>query len=183
MQRTGVRSWTLVVAGSLVLGSVLTGCGGGSSGPAAAAAQGSANGSAATAAIDPGAAAATSTSTQGSATGTATGTSTGTSTGTTTTGSTQTGVAQGTAGTVTLNWQPPTQNSDGSPLTSLAGYNIYYGTASQSYSQSIKVTNPGLSTYVVENLPAGKYYFAIAAVDSTGAQSSFSPEVAATVTN
>lgn len=92
-----------------------------------------------------------------------------------------TSVAQGGPGTVTLTWEPPTQYSDGAPLTQLAGYNIYYGTASQSYSQSIKLSNPGLSTYVVQNLPAGTYYFAISAYDSTGAQSSFSPEVAAAV--
>lgn len=90
-------------------------------------------------------------------------------------------VAQGGPGTVTLTWQPPTQYSDGTPLTSLAGYDVYYGTASQSYSQSIKLTNPGLSTYVVQNLPAGTYYFAVAAYDSTGALSSFSPEVSAAV--
>ena len=82
---------------------------------------------------------------------------------------------------MTLTWQPPTENSDGTPLTNLAGYTVYYGTASQSYSQSIKLSNPGLSTYVVDNLPAGTYYFAIAAYDSSGAQSSFSPEVSAAV--
>lgn len=92
-----------------------------------------------------------------------------------------TSVAQGGPGTVTLSWEPPTQYSDGAPLTGLAGYNIYYGTASQSYSQTIKVSNPGLSTYVVQNLPAGTYYFAIAAYDASGALSSFSPEVAAAV--
>lgn len=180
MQRTGVRSWTLVVAGSLLIGSVLTGCGGASSGSSSTSAQGSANGSVTTAAADPGAADSSGTSTQTSASTTATTPDTGSQP---STGATQTGVAQGTAGTVTLNWQPPTQNSDGSPITGLAGYNIYYGTASQSYSQSIKLTNPGLTTYVVENLPAGTYYFSIAAYDATGAQSSFSPEVAAAVTD
>jgi len=92
----------------------------------------------------------------------------------------QSGVVQGGPGTVTLTWQPPTQYSDGTALA-VAGYNIYYGSASQSYSQTIKVSNPGLATYVVDNLPAGTYYFAIAAYDSTGAQSNFSSEVAAAV--
>ena len=90
------------------------------------------------------------------------------------------GIAQGGSGTVTLSWLPPTQYSDGSPLA-IGGYNIYYGTASQSYSQSIKVSNPGLTSYVVQNLPAGTYYFAIAAVDPSCLQGSFSPEVAAAV--
>jgi len=151
----------------LIIGGVLTGCGGGGATSSDATAQGSASGPVGTAAVNPG-------------TGTDSGTqATGSQTSDTTTP--QSGVVQGGPGTVTLNWQPPTEYSDGAPLTSLAGYNIYYGSASQSYSQSIKVTNPGLTTYVVDNLPAGTYYFSIAAYDSTGAQSSFSREVAAAV--
>lgn len=82
---------------------------------------------------------------------------------------------------MTLSWQPPTENTDGTALTNLAGYEIYYGTQSQSYTSDVKVTNPGLTTYVVDNLPAGTYYFAIAAYDSTGVVSSLSAEVSATV--
>ena len=29
---------------------------------------------------------------------------------------------------VTLSWDPPTTNADGTPLTDLAGYKVYYGT-------------------------------------------------------
>jgi hypothetical protein len=82
---------------------------------------------------------------------------------------------------VTLNWQPPTEYTDGSPLTDLAGYNIHYGTQSQSYTSTIKVSSPGIANYVVENLSPGTYYFSISAVDSTGAESDFSSEVAAKV--
>ncbi len=41
------------------------------------------------------------------------------------------------AGDATLSWDPPTTNADGTPLTDLAGYRIYYGTSSGSYSQNI----------------------------------------------
>lgn len=85
------------------------------------------------------------------------------------------------SGAVTLNWTPPTENTDGSPLTNLAGYDIHYGTASGDYSQSVSVSNPGLATYVVDNLGPGTYYFSISAVNSTGAESPLSPEVSMTV--
>ena len=79
--------------------------------------------------------------------------------------------------TVTLSWVAPTQNTDGSPLIDLAGYNVHYGNASQQYTTTIKVTNPGLTTYVVDNLPAGTYYFAVTAYDSSGTESPLSSEV------
>ena len=31
-------------------------------------------------------------------------------------------------GSMSLSWTPPTQNTDGSALTDLAGYKLYYGT-------------------------------------------------------
>ena len=44
----------------------------------------------------------------------------------------------------------------------------YHGTVSQIYSQTVSVSNPGIATYVVQNLPAGTYYFAVTAYNSTG---------------
>jgi hypothetical protein len=83
----------------------------------------------------------------------------------------------GAVGAVTLNWQPPTQNQDGSPLLDLAGYYIYVGTNSYSYEEKIRLDNPGLTTYVVENLDAGTYYFAATAYNLSGVESHFSGEV------
>jgi hypothetical protein len=78
-------------------------------------------------------------------------------------------------GVATLSWLPPTENTDGSALTNLAGYKIYYGTEEGNYTDVITIENAGISTYVVENLPAGNtYYFVIAAFDSDGLQSEFS---------
>ncbi|HEY6925950.1 MAG TPA: fibronectin type III domain-containing protein, partial [Steroidobacteraceae bacterium] len=70
------------------------------------------------------------------------------------------------AASVTLGWIPPTQNSDGTPITNLAGYKIHYGTMSSSYSQTIALQNAGLTRYVVDNLPSGTYYFAITAYNA-----------------
>jgi hypothetical protein len=82
---------------------------------------------------------------------------------------------------VTLSWQAPTENTDGTALTDLSGYTIHYGTQSQTYSQTIQVDNPGLTTYVVDNLAPGTYYFSVTATASDGTQSAYSPEVSAQV--
>ena len=77
----------------------------------------------------------------------------------------------------TLSWTPPTQNSDGSPLTDLAGYKIYYGNESGNYRTSIHIDNPGIAIYVVEYLRPNTYFFVITAINSSGVESQFSNEV------
>jgi hypothetical protein len=78
---------------------------------------------------------------------------------------------------VTVSWQAPAQNVDGSALTNLAGYHIHYGSASGNYTSTIQVANPGLTTYVIQSLPVGTYYFAISAYNAAGVEGSLSPEV------
>ena len=85
------------------------------------------------------------------------------------------------AKSVTLNWEAPTVNSNGSTLTNLAGYKIHYGSASKDYSQVVALNNPSLSRYVMDSLPSGTYYFAISAYNSQGVESSMSGEVETTV--
>lgn len=82
---------------------------------------------------------------------------------------------------VTLSWEAPTENADGSALVDLKGYKVHYGSASKTYSDTIQVANAGLTTYVVQNLAAGKYYFAVTAYNSAGQESSLSPEVSTQV--
>src|SRR6266702_4720428 len=74
-------------------------------------------------------------------------------------------------GVATLDWQPPTQNSDGSALTNLAGYTVYYGTSPDELTESVKVSNPGVATYVLSNLASGTWYFAVTAYSSAGVES------------
>ena len=84
------------------------------------------------------------------------------------------------SGVATLSWNAPTTNGDGTPLTDLAGYKIYYGTSSSSYSQSIDVGNT--TTYTIEDLTEGlTYYFATTAYDAGGNESGYSNEVVKTV--
>jgi len=86
-----------------------------------------------------------------------------------------------TANTVTLSWDAPVNNADGSTLRDLKGYKVHYGTSSRSYTDTIKVSNPGLTTYVVQNVPSGTYYFAVTAFNSAGQDSSPSAEIATLV--
>jgi len=90
-------------------------------------------------------------------------------------------VVQQANGSVTLAWAPPTQNTDGSPLTNLQGYKIHYGTQSHDYTSAVTIDNSGITRYVIENLASGTYYFAISAVSSTGTESDFSGEASKTI--
>ena len=75
---------------------------------------------------------------------------------------------------VTLNWQAPTENTDGTPLTDLAGYRIYYGVDSANLGNVIEVSNPSVTTYVVEGLTPDIWYFASTALNSSGMESDLS---------
>lgn len=85
------------------------------------------------------------------------------------------------SGMVTLIWEPPTQNADGSPLMDLAGYNIYIGKSTNSYDRKIRLGNPGLTAFVVDDLDAGTYYFAATAFNWSGVESRFSGEIVKTL--
>jgi len=82
-----------------------------------------------------------------------------------------------TADSVTLSWSAPTENTNGSALTNLSGYVIYYGTSPSAMTQTIDINTVGMLTYVVDNLSAGSWYFQIVAVNAAGVQSSPSATV------
>jgi hypothetical protein len=84
-------------------------------------------------------------------------------------------------GSATLSWTAPTQNTDGSPLTDLAGYRIKWGTSQGSYPNSATINNPGITTYMVENLAPNTYYFVATAFDTSGNESGNSNAASKTV--
>ncbi|MEJ2692713.1 MAG: fibronectin type III domain-containing protein [Candidatus Thiodiazotropha sp.] len=84
-------------------------------------------------------------------------------------------------GTALVSWTPPTENTDGSVLTDLAGYKIYYGATSNNYTEVVSIDNPGLSSYQINNLTAADWYFVVTAVNSSDVESSFSNEVSKTI--
>ena len=86
-----------------------------------------------------------------------------------------------TVGAATLSWTAPDQNTDGSALTNLAGYRIYYGTSASDLNQVISISNVGITAYVIDDLTAGTYYFSIRAYTSAGTESSLSNVVSDTI--
>ena len=103
-------------------------------------------------------------------------------------------------GTATLTWDPPTTNVDSTPLTDLAGYKLYYGSASGSYIVTIDISCgilpcPGFSYPITDSERQEKavthptiiaisglednttWYFAATALDTSANESGYSNEV------
>ncbi len=85
-------------------------------------------------------------------------------------------VVQNADGSITLSWTAPTQNEDGTALIDLAAYKFYYGTSSGSYSNQIRVDNPGIATYMIGNLTPATYYVVATAINAAGVESRYSNE-------
>jgi len=87
-------------------------------------------------------------------------------------------VTSGSTASVTLSWSAPTQNTDGSALTDLAGYKIFYGSKPRQYSTSVRLPMASNSA-VIDGLTAGPWYFAIKSINGSGVESNYSGEVKA----
>jgi len=74
-------------------------------------------------------------------------------------------------GAATLTWTPPTTNTDGSTLTDLAGYKIYWGTVQNSYPNSKTLNGPGFSSAVIDQLTPAKWFFVVTTLDASGNES------------
>src|SRR5258706_289371 len=86
-----------------------------------------------------------------------------------------------TVGSVTATWVAPVISADGTTLTDLAGYRVYYGTASGTYSKSVTVTDRTATSYTIANLPIGTYFVTVTAFDASNNESARSPEVSKTI--
>lgn len=84
-------------------------------------------------------------------------------------------------GVATLAWQAPTANTNYTPLTDLAGYIINYGHSASALSQSVKIGSATTTSYTVDNLAPGTWYFVVLAYTSEGAESSLSNLVSTTI--
>jgi hypothetical protein len=90
-------------------------------------------------------------------------------------------VQPNTSGTALVSWLPPTQRTDGSALSDLVGYRLYYGTRADALTQTISLANGGLSSHMVEGLSSGTWYFAVVACDSGGQDSALSNVASKTI--
>jgi len=89
--------------------------------------------------------------------------------------------ATATTGNATVNWTPPTQNTNGSALTNLAGLYLYYGTSPSSLSQMVQISSASQTSYTISNLASGTWYFGGVAYTAAGTQSAMSNVVSANV--
>jgi hypothetical protein len=79
-------------------------------------------------------------------------------------------------GTMSLAWDAPTTKADGSPLSDLKGYWIYYGTSTGVYTERTYAGN--VTTYTLTGLTPGQtYYIAVTAIDASDNESNLSNEV------
>jgi hypothetical protein len=80
-------------------------------------------------------------------------------------------VDEPTLGTATVSWEPPTTRTDGSALTDLAGYRVYYGKDRTSLTHVVPITEVGQTRQFIGNLDTGTWYFAVTAICSQGLES------------
>lgn len=80
-------------------------------------------------------------------------------------------------GSASLRWVPPTQNTNGTAITNLAGYRISYGNSASSLAQSLDIPDPTATTGTVQGLSSGTWYFAMASYNSDGTSSALSTPV------
>lgn len=83
-------------------------------------------------------------------------------------------VVQAATGSATLSWVAPTTHTDGSAMTDLAGFRVYYGMQQGSLSNRLSIANATVTTTIISSLTSGTWYFAVTAVDSAGHESGYS---------
>jgi hypothetical protein len=75
-----------------------------------------------------------------------------------------------------VSWVAPTANTDGTPLTDLAGYHLHYGDT------VIDIPDPLAVTYTVKNLTMGAWVLYMTAYNTEGVESDASVEVFVPIT-
>lgn len=84
--------------------------------------------------------------------------------------------------TLTVSWVPPILNTDGSTLTDLAGFKVYYGTSSTMSSNTVKdVPGANVTSYTIASLSPATYYVVASAYNAAGVESDKSAIVSKTL--
>ena len=98
-----------------------------------------------------------------------------------TTTTTTTSTSTATTGSATVSWVAPTENSNGTALTNLAGFRIHYGTDSGVLNQVVDVDNAQATSYQVTGLSTGTWYFTVTSITTAGAESAPSTVASKTI--
>ncbi|XOV83039.1 MAG: hypothetical protein ACFHXK_19570 [bacterium] len=75
----------------------------------------------------------------------------------------------------TVRWAAPTENVDGTPLTDLDGFAVYWGDRSRDYDSSVNL-GAGARQWTLDVAP-GTYYLAVTAINSQNEESGYSNEI------
>ncbi len=84
------------------------------------------------------------------------------------------------AASVTLSWTAPTTNEDGTPLTDLAGFRLYNGAVSGTYTDMVDVGNVLTYQWILGDQEGKTLYFNATAYDLSGNESIYNGEVSLT---
>lgn len=77
----------------------------------------------------------------------------------------------------TLTWTAPTQNTDGTALTDLAGFKLKYGmTQGGPYDNVVDIPDPNETSHVISPLVSGNWFFVSTAYNAIGTESDLSNE-------
>ena len=81
----------------------------------------------------------------------------------------------------TVSWDAPTENEDGTPLTNLAGFNVWTAAPSTNNESGVpdaddmvKLVSTSSTSIKIEDIPKGRTYYAITAVTTRGNESELS---------
>ncbi len=83
-------------------------------------------------------------------------------------------VTQWATGAALVSWMPPGANTDGSALTDLSGFIIHFGRSADQLTRLVRIADDSISSFQIEDLTAGPWYFAVSAVNGAGVQSALS---------
>ena len=75
---------------------------------------------------------------------------------------------------VELTWVAPTQNVDGSILSDLAGYKLYFGRVGGSLTETREISDANATSYILRGMDPGDWLFMMTAVNDAGQESRFS---------
>ena len=79
---------------------------------------------------------------------------------------------------VRVSWRAPATNEDGTPVSDLTGFRVFYGNASGQYGQSLLASSPSITSVVIEDLTSSTtWYFVVKALAAGGVESDYSTEV------
>jgi Putative Ig domain len=90
-------------------------------------------------------------------------------------------VTQMANGNATLDWVAPTENTNGTALTNLAGYLINYGNNPTALTHTVQIANPNAVSYEITNLSPGTWYFSVKSYSSANVQSTASATASKTI--